>query len=316
MAVFRRARIAGPLASIVGHTAILALLYPWVLLGLLSELTDGAIDPDWLGARGGHRWAAEIGLTEAGGEFGDEDKALEAEGEVLRVEIVEVPSQGRDILAQHQTEQDASANTKKESVGDLGEKAKQRDESETRDNALPSAPAQASADAARGTARAQNPGRDIGGDEGLGGSDQKAEGQFVSGKEMKKILSGWTLIGTNGFADGSLGRADERVRHDVNWRVYYRRDGYLYARFSKQAAKTPHGDITLREFWSWGRWWIKDNWLCQSIDKWFYGGEACFEVRRKDKQMALYYASCWGISRCYEGRLGPSGFIFPGRKLD
>ncbi len=309
-----RLRPAGLLTSTLIHGVVLALAYPWAFLGLLAMLTD-VIDPDLLGTRGGQRWAAEIGLTEAGGEFGSEDKALEEEGEVLRVEIVTLPSQGKDILAEHKTEEDSDS-TKKEEAAAIGEEKGKTEEDQAVDKAQPSAPAQASADAAQGRARAQSIGRDIGGAQGIGGSDQKAIGQFVSGEEAKKILSGWTFVGTNGFADGSISSKKERVRSDINWRVYYRSDGYLYARFSREASLTPHGKIALREFWSGGRWWIKGNWLCQSIDKWFYGGEVCFEVRRKEKEMALYYASCWGVSRCYQGRLGPRGFIRPGSQLE
>ena len=311
----RRRGILALLASMLLHGTILAIFYPWVALSLLPDWVAEAIDPDLLGARGGHRWAAEIGLTDPGGETGTEDKALQAYGEVLRVEIVELPSEGNDPLAKQITKKDSVAATKEE-VAALGEKTEKTEDDQNRTKQPSSAPAQSEAYAAQGKSRAQNPGRDIGGDEGIGNSDQKAEGQFVSGKEMKKILSGWTLVGTNGFADGSIAREDEKVRLDVNWRVYYRSDGYLYARFYRHAALTPHGEFALREFWSWGRWWVKGNWLCQSIDKWFYGGETCFEVRRKDKKIALYYTSCWGVARCYEGRLGPNGFILPGRKLD
>ena len=43
----------------------------------------------------------------------------------------------------------------------------------------------------------------------------------------------------------------------MRWEVYYHSDGSLDARFFKSASVRPHGELSIREFYSSGRWWIK-----------------------------------------------------------
>ena len=291
-----RGRLAWLLSFLI-HGGIVALFYPHALG--VDRLIAAAVDIDALGLRGGVRWAEAIGLTEAGGESGRLNKARQTPGEALRVELIEqLPSRGSDILSQRQTEDDSS-NRRADHQAELEGKRRAKNQNAETAPANPAAPAQAASDAKKGRALAEKIGKDIdGAAAGMGGADNIAEGSFVSGAETKRMLSGWTLIGTNGFADGSISAGREEVRRKITWQVYYRSDGYLYARFLKSAALTPHGAIGLRQFYSGGRWWVKGHWLCQSIHRWFYGGEVCFEVRRKGaKQIALYYASCWGVAR-------------------
>ena len=304
--------------SFLIHVIVLAIFYPSIFN--LDRLSD-ALDIALLGSRGGVSWAETIGLTSSGGKTGTEEKARQDEGERLRVEIVVLANNGNDIFSKNKPLDSSGAKAREAQTtpADLGKQAqkKKRKVPKAENEKLSSAPASAEAAARAGKSRNETIGKDIAGTRGAGGADKDAQGQFISGKEVKKLLTGWTFIGTNGFADGSISNDTRHQRRKVRWEVYYHSDGSLDARFFKSASVRPHGELSIREFYSSGRWWIKGNWLCQSISKWFYGGEVCFEVRRKkNKFMALYYASCWGVSRCYEGRLGPQGAIYEGDRIN
>jgi len=150
---------------------------------------------------------------------------------------------------------------------------------------------------------------------GEGNSDQPRIGEFIGPDTIRERLIGWTLIGTNGFADGSRPTDEDGSRREYEWQVYYDPSGDLDARYVRPAAYRPHGKIEPRRFSSDGEWWIEGDWLCQSMDKWFSGARTCFEVRADGNEIAMYYASCWGVPRCYKGRLGPKGIVVRGRNF-
>lgn len=132
---------------------------------------------------------------------------------------------------------------------------------------------------------------------------------------LKTLLIGNTLVGTEGFADGSAPEDDDR-RQDYPWRVYYMPDGTLEAHFRRFAAALPHGPIEDRNFQERGTWAIRDGELCQSIPRVGFGAEVCFELRREGNQIYLYYTQCGAQTRCYPGRMGPQGIVVPGRQLN
>lgn len=150
---------------------------------------------------------------------------------------------------------------------------------------------------------------------GSGISDRSGRGDHLSGEEIANAFAGFTIIGTEGYYDGSTWNNGE-TRTEFPWRVYYAPTGMAEARFSKPAAAVAHGPIEVRAFSESGTYRIEGDLLCQSIEKVGYGAPVCFEVHRKGNEVALYYASCGALSRCFPGRLGPTGILKPGRALD
>ncbi len=311
------------------------LIHAFFLLPLTALLI---FDIDDLGGRGGRQWAEEIALSPSAGGAAGEQPQLAADYRegvaivtLIRTALVsEEQAEEKDALETYDEipEPESSplleAETPVLPQGDEGEQAqedlREEEAKEMVEESTPAAPAGEIGDESRerggGEVRAALAGgRDILGS-GAGGADKDAQGLFVSGDELRALLSGWTLIGTNGFADGSISQRGDRKRQNINWRVYYGSGGDLRARFRRLGARQPHGALALRSYSSYGRWWIKQNWLCQAIDKWFYGGSVCFEIRRDGNELAMYYAECWGVPRCYRGRLGPQGRIRPGRHLN
>ncbi len=149
---------------------------------------------------------------------------------------------------------------------------------------------------------------------GSGNADTGREGSFVPGGELRDLLQGWTLIGTNGFADGSVGAAGDN-RGEIPWNIYYAPSGRVEARFRRYGARQAHGPRAYNWYSEGGRWTIEGDQLCQRISHWGGGGLTCFEVHRDGDNIAMYYAYCRGVHRCWEGRLGPRGIIRPGRHL-
>jgi len=149
---------------------------------------------------------------------------------------------------------------------------------------------------------------------GSGNADTGREGTFVPGGQLRDLLEGWTLIGTNGFADGSVGAAGDN-RGEIPWNIYYSPNGRVEARFRRYGARQAHGPRAYNWYSEGGRWTVEGDQLCQRIEHWGGGGLTCFEVHRDGDNIAMYYAYCRGVHRCWEGRLGPRGVMRSGRHL-
>jgi hypothetical protein len=149
---------------------------------------------------------------------------------------------------------------------------------------------------------------------GSGNADTGREGNFVPGGQLRDLLEGWTLIGTNGFADGSVNSAGDN-RGEIPWNIYYAPNGRIEARFRRYGARQAHGRRGFYWFQETGRWTVEGDQLCQRITRWGGGGVTCFEVHRDGDNVAMYYSYCRGVHRCWEGRLGPRGIIRSGRHL-
>lgn len=151
---------------------------------------------------------------------------------------------------------------------------------------------------------------------GSGNSDRKTrDGDYLRGSQIAQILQGWTLVGTEGGWDGSTGD-NAKTRHTFRWEAYYAPDGSVEVRFENFGASEAHGRIDVRQYKDTGSWTIQGDLLCQKIEDVGYGVPICFEVHHKDgNRVAMYYAECGGLHRCYRGRLGPEGIVIPGRKF-
>lgn len=151
---------------------------------------------------------------------------------------------------------------------------------------------------------------------GSGNSDRKArEGDFLRGSQIASILQGWTLVGSEGGWDGSTGD-NAKTRHTFRWQAYYDPDGTIEVRFETYGASEAHGRISVQSYSDKGSWTIQGDLLCQKVEDVGYGVPVCFEVHQKDgNRVAMYYAECGGLHRCYRGRLGPEGIILPGRQF-
>ncbi len=124
-----------------------------------------------------------------------------------------------------------------------------------------------------------------------------------------------TLRGTEGFADGSA-PPEIISRSEYPFQIYYGPDGKLEAHFRRLAAHVPHGPIEEVDFVEFGTWRIdSEGDLCQSVPKVGYGVELCYWMDRRGTRIALYYETCGAFNRCYPGRLGPEGEMFPGRSF-
>lgn len=150
---------------------------------------------------------------------------------------------------------------------------------------------------------------------GAGGSDRPRRGDAVSGAEIASALTGRTLIGTEGFYDGSAPQNRDN-RSSYPWIVYYAPDGMLEARFVKIGSAAIHGPLIDRHFRERGTWTIEGDMLCQAIDRWGDAIPVCFEVHMQGDAVAMYYADCGALIRCFTGRLGPEGVMVPGRRME
>ena len=131
--------------------------------------------------------------------------------------------------------------------------------------------------------------------------------------DLRDWLAGNTFRGTEGFADGSA-PPDIISRSEYPWQVYYAPSGKLEAHFRRLASRVPHGPIEELDFVEFGSWRIdEDGDLCQTIPRVGWGAEVCYWLDRRGRAMAMYYTKCGAYNRCYPGRLGPEGEIFPGR---
>jgi hypothetical protein len=148
-------------------------------------------------------------------------------------------------------------------------------------------------------------------------ADWPTERVVVIGKRgpLRNWISGQTLRGTEGFADGSA-PPGEPSRSEYPWQVYYAPDGKLEARFRRLASRVPHGAIEEVDFVEYGSWRMNENDdLCQTIPKVGWGTEVCYWMDRRGARIAMYYESCGAFYRCYPGRMGPEGEMFPGRSF-
>jgi hypothetical protein len=79
-------------------------------------------------------------------------------------------------------------------------------------------------------------------------------------------------------------------------------------------ARKPHGLMEELDYEEMGTWQIDQGELCQIIPRVGSGSTVCFELRRTSKtKIQMYYTRCGAMTRCYPGRLGPDGELFPGR---
>ncbi|MEQ1863428.1 MAG: hypothetical protein ABL996_02120 [Micropepsaceae bacterium] len=130
---------------------------------------------------------------------------------------------------------------------------------------------------------------------------------------VRDWLTNHTFRGTEGFADGSA-PSDVESRTEYTWQVYYAAGGKLEAHFTKLGARVPHGPIEELNYVEYGTWRIDEEGdLCQTIPRVGWGVEVCFYIIRRGTAMAFYYTRCGAFNRCYTGRLGPAGEVFPGR---
>lgn len=133
---------------------------------------------------------------------------------------------------------------------------------------------------------------------------------------LRNLLADHTLRGTEGFIDGSA--PEESDNRSANpWEVYYNPNGTLEARFRRAGARVPHGTMEDLDYSETGTWTINDdNEICQSIPKVGSGFMVCMELRKTGpKSVQMYYTQCGAMNRCYPGRLGPEGDLFPGRSF-
>lgn len=146
--------------------------------------------------------------------------------------------------------------------------------------------------------------------------DWPAEKVVVIGRRgnPRDRIANHTFRGTEGFADGSA-PADVGVRSEYPFQVYYAPDGKLEAHFRRLGARVPHGPIEELDYVETGTWRIteEEGDLCQTIPKMGWGIEVCYWLEYRGSSVAMYYTSCGAFNRCYPGRLGPAGELFPGR---
>lgn len=147
---------------------------------------------------------------------------------------------------------------------------------------------------------------------GAGSSDRRGRGDFMRGDELKAAFAGFTIVGKEGFWDGSTSD-NASTRTEYSWAAYYAPDGSVEARFTRPGARVPHGTIEVLDYAEEGRWRIEGDLFCHAIDKVGSGVPVCFEVHRKGDEIAMYYAKCGALTRCWRGRLGPKGVLIPGR---
>ena len=130
---------------------------------------------------------------------------------------------------------------------------------------------------------------------------------------LHALLAGYTLRGTEGFIDGSAPEGEDN-RTAYPWQVYYSPDGRLEAHYRRAGARVPHGLMEDLDYEDTGSWQIDQGELCQTIPRVASGSTVCFDLRRTSRtKIQMYYTRCGAMTRCYEGRLGPDGELFPGR---
>lgn len=130
---------------------------------------------------------------------------------------------------------------------------------------------------------------------------------------LRDLLAGYTFRGTEGFVDGSAPEERDN-RTAFPWEVYYSPDGRLEAHFRRIGSRVPHAAMEELDYVDYGTWAIDDGDLCQTIPRVASGSTVCFEMRRTSRtKIQMYYTRCGAMNRCYPGRLGPDGELFPGR---
>ena len=130
---------------------------------------------------------------------------------------------------------------------------------------------------------------------------------------LHALLSGYTMRGTEGFVDGSAPEGEDN-RTAFPWQIYYSPDGKAEVHFRRVGARVPHGVMEELDYEEFGVWQIDNGELCQTIPRVGSGSTVCFELRRTSRTLIqMYYTRCGAVTRCYPGRLGPDGELFPGR---
>ena len=130
---------------------------------------------------------------------------------------------------------------------------------------------------------------------------------------VRDWLAGHTLVGTEGFADGSA-PSDSDSRTEYRWEVYYGFDGKVEAHFRRLGARVPHGPIEELDYTENGTWRVdEDGDVCQTIPRVGWGVEVCYYMERRGSRVAMYYTKCGAFYRCHPGRLGPEGVLIRGR---
>lgn len=130
---------------------------------------------------------------------------------------------------------------------------------------------------------------------------------------LHNLLAGYTFRGTEGFVDGSAPEEKDN-RTAFPWEIYYGPDGRLEAHYRRIGARKPHGTMEELDYEDFGSWTIDNGDLCQTIPRVASGSTVCFEMRRTSQtKIQMYYTRCGAMTRCYPGRLGPDGELFPGR---
>jgi len=145
---------------------------------------------------------------------------------------------------------------------------------------------------------------------------QRIERVIVVGRRLgnlRSLLAGYTMRGSEGFVDGSAPEEEDN-RTAFPWQVYYGPDGSLEVHFRRIGARVPHGAMEELDYEEHGVWTIDAGELCQTIPRVGSGSTVCFELRRASAtKIRMYYTRCGAMTRCYPGRLGPDGELFPGR---
>src|SRR4029079_19338497 len=95
---------------------------------------------------------------------------------------------------------------------------------------------------------------------------------------LRALLAGYTLRGTEGFVDGSAPEERDN-RTAFPWEVYYSPDGRLEAHFRRIGARVPHATMEELDYQDFGSWTIDNGDLCQTIPRVAPGSTVCFEMR-------------------------------------
>jgi outer membrane biosynthesis protein TonB len=140
-------------------------------------------------------------------------------------------------------------------------------------------------------------------------------GTQLVGDAISDAVQGWTLQGTEGAWDGST-PDNSQTRIEFRWEAYYDPNGTVEVRYETFGVGRPRGPVRVLLKSDEGPYRVVGNQLCQNLKDLSYGLPVCFEVHLRDgNKVAMYYVTCDGLTRCYPGRLGPSGIVVPGRQF-
>ena len=308
------------LVSLAVHVAIVLSLFPYV---------------ERIGAAGGVGWADELVLAQgeetSSGSIGEGGKVEEQDTEAptaLNITLVYVeptPPEPEPEEVEYLPEEEEPEPEEEEIVEEepepeeteIAEELPVAEESVVEQETT-TASIEAPGDGGQGGLQETPVGSEFGNADagsGSGNADSGETGVGVPGGELRGLLEGWTLIGTNGFSDGSTSANRDNQRQDIPWRVYYAPNGTLRARWQRYGTIRAHGAWGYHWYEESGRWTVEGDLLCQNIRRWGSDSTQCFNVRRLGNDIAMYYARCTGVFRCWPDRLGPDGVVRQGRHL-